>query len=173
MLIPPFIDVEASGFGRGSYPVEIGLALTDGSSMCRIIKPLEGWTHWDQEAEELHGISRQEVVESGYEAREVALWLNDQLSGKIVYTDAWGNDNSWVSRLFSELGMIPRFRLETLRVLLSEEQALIWHDVKASVIKEQKFKRHRASFDARILQLSYLKIIAMDSSLDTSSAVDG
>lgn len=168
MLMPPFIDVEASGFGRGSYPLEIGLALSDGRSMCRLIRPLEGWIHWDEKAEQLHGISRELVMASGFEAGDVAQWLNTELAGQVVYTDAWGNDNSWVARLFSEMGLIPRFRLETLRLLLSEEQALLWHDVKAKVISEQRFKRHRASYDARILQLSYLNIMALTTDSDLS-----
>ena len=29
---PIMLDVEASGFGRGSYPIEIGLAFPDGTS---------------------------------------------------------------------------------------------------------------------------------------------
>ena len=42
----PFImDIEASGFGPDSYPIEVGLALGDGSRFCSLIVPAEHWTH--------------------------------------------------------------------------------------------------------------------------------
>ena len=28
--LPPIIDVEASGFGRGSFPIEVGFVMADG-----------------------------------------------------------------------------------------------------------------------------------------------
>ena len=30
-MTPIVIDVEASGFGKGSYPIEVGVVLPDGS----------------------------------------------------------------------------------------------------------------------------------------------
>ena len=56
--IPPIIDVEASGFGRGSYPIEVGFALEDREVQSYLIKPALGWDHWDPKAELIHGISR-------------------------------------------------------------------------------------------------------------------
>ena len=32
MELPIIIDIEASGFGRGSYPIEIGYHMPDGES---------------------------------------------------------------------------------------------------------------------------------------------
>jgi hypothetical protein len=43
---PIIIDVEASGLGHGSYPIEVGFALADGETHCRLIKPEEDWQHW-------------------------------------------------------------------------------------------------------------------------------
>ena len=48
---PTIIDVEASGFGPYSYPIEIGVALDNGDKYCTLILPAPAWTHWDEEAE--------------------------------------------------------------------------------------------------------------------------
>ena len=48
---PLIIDVEASGFGGASYPIEIGVALDDGHKYCALILPEPEWTHWDAAAE--------------------------------------------------------------------------------------------------------------------------
>ena len=88
--------------------------------------------------------------------RQVAQWLNDELReiGK-AYSDSWGYDNTWLSLLFHHAGMLPRFRLEALRILLSEEQQALWSNTKEAVIAERGIHRHRAGEDARLLQLTY------------------
>ncbi len=40
--LPTVIDVEASGFGAGSYPIEVGVAFPDGRSWCCLIRPEPG-----------------------------------------------------------------------------------------------------------------------------------
>ncbi len=49
--MPIVLDVEASGFGRDSYPVEIGYAMPNGSCFCSLVRPEPHWTHWDPEAQ--------------------------------------------------------------------------------------------------------------------------
>ena len=46
---PYIIDVEASGFGNGSYPIEVGVVLNNGEKFCTLIVPAANWTHWDEE----------------------------------------------------------------------------------------------------------------------------
>ena len=55
---PIIIDVEASGFGNGSYPIEVGVALDDDTKFCSLIHPAPEWDHWDDEAEKVHRIAR-------------------------------------------------------------------------------------------------------------------
>ena len=43
---PLIIDVEASGFGPLSYPIEVGLALSAGEKYCSLILPAADWTHY-------------------------------------------------------------------------------------------------------------------------------
>lgn len=156
MTLPILLDIEASGFGRGSYPIEIGLARSDGSCCAFFIQPLAEWTHWDPKAELLHGISRGRLQREGYPAVEVARWLNDELGGaSLAYSDSWGYDNTWLSLLFHHAGMLPRFRLEALRCLLSDTQLACWQKTKEALIHERGIQRHRAAEDARLLQLTY------------------
>jgi hypothetical protein len=157
MDVPAIIDVEASGFGQGSYPIEVGFILPDLTSFCCLIKPEPDWTHWDPDAENIHGIKRETLFEKGKPAAEVAEILNQYLRNKTVYTDGWGNDHSWLSRLYDQAGKTQKFRLQTLASLLSEKQMAIWKANKLKVTEELSLTRHRASADARILQMTYIR----------------
>ena len=162
MTIPAILDFEASGLGRGSYPIEVGYVLSDGRSGCQLIRPEPEWQAWDPAAERLHGISRAQLLRHGRPAREVARQLNGELRGEILYSDAWGSDLSWLSLLFDAAGLVPLFRLESLRKLLDERQQRLWHEAHQTVMRELGLGRHRASTDARILQQTYLRTCASD-----------
>jgi hypothetical protein len=154
-MIPTILDIEASGFGRGSYPIEIGFVLPDGKAWCRLIKPEPEWTHWDDTAEEIHHLKRSILNLRGVPVQEVAAELNAALAGETVYCDGWGNDSSWLAMLFYFAGQPQRFRIDTLRTLLSDQQLDLWNDAKREVIRELALDRHRASSDARILQMTF------------------
>lgn len=158
--VPIVIDIEASGFGHGSYPIEIGYVMPDGKTFCALIRPAPEWTHWDEQAARTHGIARDIVVSKGREIKEVAQAMNDELHGKTVYCDGWANDYSWLNTLFEAADMTPSFKLEDLRVLLSEKEAPFWHVIKQQVGREFRLQRHRASSDARMLQLSLMRLRA-------------
>ncbi len=158
---PVIIDVEASGFGRGSYPIEVGFVREDGSSQCTLIKRQAEWTHWQPDAEGLHGISRECLERNGRSVIDVATMLNEGLSKQTVYSDAWGNDRSWIALLFECAEMPQRFKLESLSSILSEEQKAIWHESKEMVIASSGFTRHRASNDALVLQQTYCKTLSL------------
>ncbi|MER2493025.1 hypothetical protein [Catenovulum sediminis] len=153
--LPVIIDIEASGFGRGSYPIEIGLALPNQVRYCRLIKPLEHWTHWDKNAESVHHISKNLLFCKGGEVQQVALELNQLLQGKTVYSDAWGHDSSWLGLLFEEAGMVAQFKLESIVCLLSDAQQAIWHTSKLEILKRNPEPRHRASNDAALIQKTF------------------
>lgn len=155
MDMPFIIDLEASGFGRGSYPIEVGFARPDGSIAARLIRPEPEWTHWSSEAEQVHGITRDQLQTEGYPVSEVAHWLNEELQGETVYSDSWGFDSSWLALLFHEAGCLQRFRIDTLNKLLSEQQLANWGRIKQQVLDELKLMRHRAADDAYMLQRTY------------------
>lgn len=159
---PVIIDVEASGFGRGSYPIEVGVALEDSRTHCFLIRPANGWTHWDAEAEAMHGISRDLLFNHGQPVREVAEQLNELLLYKMVYSDAWGYDQSWLALLFETAELPRRFRMESLRCLLHENHLDFWHMEKTAAIHSLKTGRHRASIDALVLQRAVSKVLSRD-----------
>lgn len=158
MEMPAIIDLEASGFGRGSYPIEVGIALEDGSVHALLIKPAESWTHWDEGAEAIHGISREYLSENGKTPREVAIYLNDICGGQTLYSDAWSFDSSWLGRLFDEAEIIQRFRLDTITRLLNEDEMTKWSDMKDAKIKELNLEIHRAANDVTLLRETYKTI---------------
>jgi hypothetical protein len=166
--VPAILDIEASGFGRHSYPIEIGFALPNGQTFCTLIRPQADWDHWDPEAEQMHGISRHSLLQRGRSVTEVAQLLNEQLKGMTVYSDGWANDYSWLGSLFEAAARQPSFRLENLRALLLDKEADQWHDVKGVIASERGAQRHRASADARMLQLTLQRLRRQD--LNPSSA---
>ncbi len=159
---PVIIDVEASGFGRGSYPIEVGVALASGQTACYLIRPLPEWTHWTDEAEALHGISRAVLVERGQPAADIACALNDLLDGRVVYSDAWGFDSSWLALLHACSGIPASYKIDSLIRLLSEAQQSAWADLKTQARTRLKLDRHRASADALVLQATYMLSLELD-----------
>jgi hypothetical protein len=155
---PTVLDVEASGFGRNSYPIEVGFVLPNGHSYCSLIKPEDHWTHWDEQAAGMHHIRRELLFERGLPVATVAQKLNTDLRGQTVYSDGWANDYSWLGALFDAADLNPSFRLENLRKLLTESEADRWHMVKAEISNERGAQRHRASSDARLLQLTLMRL---------------
>ena len=158
LVLPTVLDVEASGFGRNSYPIEVGFVLPDGHTFCTLIRPLAHWTHWDEQAAQTHHIPRPLLHERGQAVKVVAQRLNADLRGQTVYSDGWANDYSWIGALFDAADMTPAFRLENLRKLLTEAEADQWHMVKAQISAERGAQRHRASADARLLQLTFQRL---------------
>ena len=163
--LPCVLDIEASGFGRGSYPIEVGFVLPDGTAWCTLIAPDETWTHWDSDAERMHGISRAVLRRHGRSAHEVAAELNERLEGRAVYCDNWAHDYTWLARLFEAAANSPSFRLRHLRELMSESAAEHFADTREIVARNLQLRRHRASSDARVLQLSLAQVWRTDASL--------
>lgn len=157
MDIPIFIDFEASGFGVGSYPIEVGFAAANGAGWCSLIKPEDDWRHWDAQAAATHHISRAMLQQHGRTALAVAEQLNRSLAGCVVYTDGWMNDYIWMARLFDAAQRVPLFKLEDLRRIITLEQEACWHATQARVTQELHLTRHRASSDARIMQLTWVR----------------
>ena len=162
VALPTVLDIEASGFGRDSYPIEIGYVLPDGGGYCTLVRPEATWTHWDEEAQRLHGITRDNMLLHGRPALEIARHLNLVLRGQTVYTDGWANDYSWIGTLFDVADLSPAFHIENLRALLTDSDAARWHQVKDQLGHELNLQRHRASSDARVLQMTLRHLRSAD-----------
>lgn len=156
-LRPNIMDIEASGFGFDSYPIEIGVVLGDGSKYCALIKPADGWQFWTAEAERIHGLSREVLQEHGKPIQHVAAELNEFIGDRVVYSDGWVVDKPWLSRLFYDAGAHASFSLSPLELILKEEQMDIWSQTKREVISNLALTRHRASSDALIIQETFVQ----------------
>ena len=157
--LPSIIDIEASGFGAHSYPIEIGVVRDDGARFCRLIKPISDWSHWDEEAEQLHGITRLKLEQYGSSAVEVCLALNEFVGQRTLHSDGWVVDSPWINKLYASAGCLMQFRLSPLESLLSEQHLLRWDAIKEDVSLEYGGSRHRASVDAMIVQQTFAKVM--------------
>ncbi|MCH4813911.1 hypothetical protein [Vreelandella neptunia] len=122
-----FIDIEASGLGPDSYPIELGWADTLGNGEGFLICPRDEWSHWDPVAASIHGIARDELFERGLHVVDAAKKLNDMLGFETVYCDALDSDLVWISRLFDAAKLEPSFRVSDfyqLHKMLSNEHML-------------------------------------------------
>ena len=146
------IDIEASGFGRQSYPIEIGFVREDGLAWCSLVRPTNDWVHWDAQAEQLHGISRDTLLLHGRPVAEVAWQLNADLAGRTVYCDGWAHDYTWLGKLFDAADLVPRFKLESVTYLLDEARLARLDAEHRQAFAALGIERHRASSDARALQ---------------------
>ncbi len=146
------LDIEASGFGRHGYPIEVGFVHADGRSFCTLIQPAPLWTHWDPSAEQVHGITRATLERHGKPVRVVARLLNEALAGCVAYSDAWGHDYPWLARLYDEAGLAPAFRLESAARLLDDSSLPELARLQREALAAMGLARHRASNDARALQ---------------------
>lgn len=159
---PTIIDIEASGFGTGSYPVEIGIVLSDGSAHCYLIRPYDDWTHWEAETEKLHRLSRETADRFGMDGGYVAGQLNQYLEGQKVYSDAWEHASQLLETLFERAGVSQKFTLEQLAEITSDDQQPLWESTLDHITRELGLKRHRASADARIIQATWLRTLPVD-----------
>jgi hypothetical protein len=152
------LDIEASGFGRSSYPIEVGYAMSDGRAQCTLVRPAPHWTHWDDGAEQVHHITRDTLLRHGRSALDVAQMLNRDLEGMTVYCDGWAHDYTWLATLFEEAGLHPHFHLESVVRLLDDDRMGQLHRAQQQARQVLGLSRHRASADARALQYALLQL---------------
>lgn len=138
------LDLEASGLGPLSYPIEVAWKSTAGQSDSFLINPdsVPGWDFWDEYAEELHNLCLSELREEGISAVAACERLNKQLQGQDVLSDAWEFDSFWLSRLFEAAEQTMAFRLIGLPALLSPEELLEY-----KLICQGQWRQHRAMND--------------------------
>jgi hypothetical protein len=153
------LDIEASGFGRSSYPIEVGFVRDDGLAWCTLIHPLPEWTHWDTGAESVHRIGRETLLRHGRPPLAVALALNEALAGRTVYCDAWAHDYAWLALLYDAADITPAFHLESVHRLLDDGLRAALQPALQQARATQAGQRHRASHDARVLQVALRSVL--------------
>lgn len=96
--ITHFVDFEASGIASDSYPVEIAIVHPTGEYQA-LIKPVRHWEHWSYDAQDMHGITREQLLGEGKPAATVAQELNALFAGHCLVSDA-KEDSYWVEALY-------------------------------------------------------------------------
>lgn len=157
LFTPNIMDVEASGFGSFSYPIEVGVVNSEGRKFCRLVKPQMDWLHWDKKAEALHGISRDLLLTNGVSIDVLCQELNEFLQYQIVYSDGWVVDQPWIIKLFDAANLNMAFQLSPLEMILKEPQMAVWHKTKERVSQNMQMPRHRASTDAALIQHTFIE----------------
>jgi DNA polymerase III epsilon subunit-like protein len=154
---PALIDFEASclpDYGQ-SYPIEVALARSDGSSRAWLIRPVEAWRYWDwsPEAEALHGISRALLETQGLTAEHVLDEMADFAKDCRVYADA-DLDQYWLEVLCQAVRRPLPFPVHHLGELLQEHR-FTRDQVAAAVEAARKRlpRQHLARDDAQRLAL--------------------
>jgi len=152
---PTIIDVEASGFGPQSYPIEVGVVRHDGERYCRLIKPFDDWDFWEISAEKVHGITRLHLMQHGISGADMCFELNQFLGKHTAYSDGWVVDSPWLNTLYERAGIEMSFHISSLEMILNENQMNLWHGTQDKVIHQLQLKRHRASNDALIIKQTF------------------
>lgn len=132
--------------------------MPDGALHVWLIKPLEDWTHWQESAEKVHGITRQQLLEEGQHPRQVADELNEILAGKTVFSDGWGVDRTWLALLFYEANVLQGFKLDSIYSLLGESELEHWNEQRDEVLQLTGMVPHRAGTDALVIQKTFIHL---------------
>jgi hypothetical protein len=102
-----FLDFEASSLADHSYPIEVAWVFEDGRSESHLIAPAPDWTDWDPQAEAIHGIARQTLIDDGAPHDFAANRMVEALTGHVLHASAPSWDGKWLSALLRAAGL-PR-----------------------------------------------------------------
>lgn len=119
-----------------------------------LIRPHDDWsmTDWSMDAEALHGVPHDQLVQEGFTVKEVCKKLNADLAGKLVYSDAPDWDAFWLYRLFQAASIRQRFLVHDMARLLraAPPEKL---DRFIAEAEEKAPRGHRAAADALHLRM--------------------
>ena len=139
------IDLEASGLGPQSYPIEIAWKNDfTGEQDSFLINPesTSNWDYWDEYAEEMHGLDRETIVSEGLDILDACKRLNETLKGQVLISDACEFDRFWMNRLFDAAKVKPAFKMAGLEGALTKEQM-----IQFGFLAKAQRRKHRAMDD--------------------------
>ncbi|WP_158682557.1 hypothetical protein [Pseudomonas sp. XWY-1] len=142
--ITHYVDFEASGIAPDSYPIEIAVVHPAGEYQS-LIKPVRYWQHWSYDAQDMHGITREQLLSDGKPAATIAQELNELFAGQYLVSDA-REDSHWFEALYDAAELDPTFTVATVEQMVGPEHA-------AAIYYQMPIKRgHRALADAQALR---------------------
>lgn len=158
------LDIEASALGKRSYPIELGVAIIEGTAKpiqtwSSLIMPTNDWETnglWSLHSQAVHGITIERLRREGRSVDFACHRLNALLRPAVaVVTDAPMYDQAWLDRLFDSAGKEQQFvtyDFERLAGYLNaEEHRQFLHLLRRSVAP------HRAGPDALRLASAVLE----------------
>lgn len=169
--MPVFLDFEASSLASGSYPIEVAWGSSEDSIESHLISPagIATWTDWSGAAQQLHGLTREQLFSEGQPPIWVARRMNEQLAGQIVYTDNPDYDGFWLEQLFKRsAGLTPVFRLAHVDDLLIDlictdiadhARALDVLRTMKRMTRQSVAGQHRAAIDVQYLLKLYALVV--------------
>lgn len=116
-----FIDFEASGIAPDSYPIEVAVVSNE-TVYSSLIKPVRYWTHWSFDAQDMHGLTQDHLLQEGDTPGAVAEQMKQLFSGQVLCSDS-PQDSFWFDVLFEAADLRPTFELKPLEVLVGREAA--------------------------------------------------
>lgn len=151
------LDFEASCLPRHgrSFPIEVAIAEAGGEVRSWLIRPEPQWRAWawTAEAEGLHGLTWDQLIEAGRPAAEVLDELATAMQGRPAYADSY-LDATWMCTLEAAAGAPPLVRIRHIDALID---ALHLNDAGVaralSAAADPTRRRHRAGDDALWLQI--------------------
>lgn len=138
-----FVDFEASGIAPDSYPIEVAVASSE-TSVSSLIRPARYWTHWSFDAQDMHGLTQDHLLQEGDTPKTVAERMNQLFSGQVLCSDL-PQDGFWLDVLYEAADLIPTFELKPLEVFVGREAARDIYRLLPTT------RRHRALHDATAL----------------------
>lgn len=156
------LDFEASGLDLpDSYPIEVGIAQIDHDDKITVWSSLiqrpSEWTHWNDQSEGVHGISRETIAEYGLPASDVALILNTTLGDGIALVDGHRYDSHWADRLYEAAGIERTWELASYDIAIFGDGHISQETLQRILtLKPRKTPPHRAGEDARLLAEMFL-----------------
>lgn len=129
MSVELFMDVDASGSEKDpdAFPIRIAVAGPNDGAWMWCICPLEDWNHWDQAAEDDHGLSRDFLIAEGQDPYILSRVLNRLFRGKVVLVIS-ESQKSLVEQLFNVIQVKMAFDLVTLEQTYDSETVQNIHD---------------------------------------------
>lgn len=141
-----FIDLEASGIALDSYPIEVAVVFPGGEYQT-LIQPASYWDHWSYDAQDMHGLSREQLILEGTPPLAVAQEINCLFDGKTLCSDNPA-DCFWLDVLYEAAGIEATLEVKPIEAFVGREAA-------SEILKRLSVRKgHRALPDARNLQLA-------------------
>lgn len=141
-----FIDFEASGIAPDSYPIEVAVVFP-GSEYQALIQPAHYWEHWSYDAQDMHVLTREQLILEGTPPLAVAQAMNALFDGKTLCSDNPA-DCFWLDVLYEAAGIDPTFEVKPLESFVGREAA-------SEILRRLPVRKgHRALQDVQALKVA-------------------